>query len=520
MKPLISLGREIGKPLFFWLSLLLCIVPIAAQTPDECFFVAPTGPDPNDVYSYDVDENSLTDFDPIVFNIFFWGMNDLNGDPGWIALSEEHCLTSVSHLNRVFNEFGIYFKYKGMDTFNTEYYDMFEANGDNDFFDDAKTLDNQRTDAFNIYVASGGAPGGAAEDFYVPNLYVHHEFYFREGLMVHEIAHCLGLYHTFQDFWAGRVVPQYCGSCENEDYCEETVTRNPLDPNYNATFAGDRVTDTPAVPNFRIEWCRYNGYTPNECRNLPDPHYYEYVDSETFVYSGPGTDCLEFQYNIDAEDVKNYVSYSPAVPAGTDLFFRNFTAGQKIRMHESIAYDPLGQLAGAQTTVQALYEPYKGDYAANGAYLGPQVPPTFQPGFDYEFVSCGPYGDYPPPPDYNDTSFWYINGGMFNYSFPKDALPGQYDDIIHRNNFAIRIQQLDYNGPRNCFSTTGPASDGTVLKFEDGVFNTNVTIIPKDSTQINDPNLVNDLNPGLYKIEKNHSGGAVEETVILKQNDF
>ncbi len=165
-----------------------------------------------------------------------------------------------------------------------------------------------------------------------------------------------------------------------------------------------------------------------------------------------------------------------------------------------------------------LYEPYKGDYSAN-ATLGPNFEPTFQPGFDYEFVSCGPYGSYPPPLDYSDTSFWFVNAGLFNYIFNKDIPTTDYGTIIHKNNFSIRIAQLDNIQPRNCYSTTGTASSGLLMKFEDNTFNNNVTITAKDSLQINNPNLINDLPDGLYKIEKNHQDGGVEETVIYKGNN-
>jgi len=41
----------------------------------------------------------------------------------------------------------------------------------------------------------------------------------------------------------------------------------------------------------------------------------------------------------------------------------------------------------------------------------------------------------------------------------------------------------------------------------------------KDSTAINNPNLINELDPGLYKIGKNYEDGAVQEVVIFKDND-
>ncbi|MFT4669747.1 MAG: hypothetical protein ACI9M9_000764 [Flavobacteriaceae bacterium] len=50
----------------------------------------------------------------------------------------------------------------------------------------------------------------------------------------------------------------------------------------------------------------------------------------------------------------------------------------------------------------------------------------------------------------------------------------------------------------------------------DVIFNTNISITPQDSTAINNQNLVNDLQPGLYKIEKTYVDRAIKQTVILK----
>ena len=56
------------------------------------------------------------------------------------------------------------------------------------------------------------------------------------------------------------------------------------------------------------------------------------------------------------------------------------------------------------------------------------------------------------------------------------------------------------------------------MKFNDNVFNTNVTVTPKDSTQINNPDLIPALPSGLYKIDKTYEDGSNDETVIFKEN--
>lgn len=59
---------------------------------------------------------------------------------------------------------------------------------------------------------------------------------------------------------------------------------------------------------------------------------------------------------------------------------------------------------------------------------------------------------------------------------------------------------------------------GSVTLFNDGVFNNNVTITPKDSIGINNPVLIDELAPGLYNIIKDYEDGATQETVIFKEN--
>jgi hypothetical protein len=64
-----------------------------------------------------------------------------------------------------------------------------------------------------------------------------------------------------------------------------------------------------------------------------------------------------------------------------------------------------------------------------------------------------------------------------------------------------------------------PILGGKVIKFNDGIFNANVTITPKDSTGITDPNLIQSLDTGLYKLETNYVNGVDEQTVIYKSGN-
>ncbi|MCB0453497.1 MAG: hypothetical protein KDC94_11560 [Aequorivita sp.] len=60
---------------------------------------------------------------------------------------------------------------------------------------------------------------------------------------------------------------------------------------------------------------------------------------------------------------------------------------------------------------------------------------------------------------------------------------------------------------------------GRVIRFNNNIFNANVTITQKDSTEITDPQLIPNLDNGLYKIETNYGNGVDEETVIYKSGN-
>lgn len=77
-----------------------------------------------------------------------------------------------------------------------------------------------------------------------------------------------------------------------------------------------------------------------------------------------------------------------------------------------------------------------------------------------------------------------------------------------------------YLEPQRCYDNNDlPANGGKVTRFNDNIFNANVTITPQDSLGINNPNLILDLPNGLYSIEKEYLDGNYEQTVIIKDNN-
>lgn len=101
-----------------------------------------------------------------------------------------------------------------------------------------------------------------------------------------------------------------------------------------------------------------------------------------------------------------------------------------------------------------------------------------------------------------------------------------FNSITHPNHTAIQIMfqtslpETYGQNTRKCYDNWNKAPiGGSVTKFNDGIFNANVTITPQDSTSINNPNLLLQLDQGLYKIEKNYEDGAVNQQVIYKDNE-
>lgn len=527
MKTTISLGREIKISILFFLLILGNSTILFPQEEFICATPEYNSSELSGNFIHITDSTYFENTESLVFNVFFWGINEDNGYSS-NKLTIIDALHATAELNKKYNQFNIFFKYFGYDYINSsQFYTIYvncndpnDVNSDSCLYGDLPLFLHQNpeyvnTNAINIYIPKSTVGFGGA-GFYQDLRIVINSYSFENDnsrLINHEMGHVFRLGHT------------HGGWTASEPWCEH-VTRDindiddPNDPNdtyYNADVRGDAVHDTAAVPDFRNEGCEEAGYS-YPYTNCPESLRFLYIsDAPDCNYDNiNGMDCQGTPYQIFTEDVRNLMAYTYS-DCGQD-----FTLDQGAKIRENIGdsptrYNPVKNILG----LESLYQPYKGTYSTDGRIVGPDIPPTFQPGFDYEFVSCGPYGEYPPPPIYSDTSFWYINGGLFNYMFFKDIPREQYNNIIHKNNFAIRIAQvINLHPERNCYSVSGNASEGSVTKFEDNIFNNNITVTSKDSTEINSPTLINTLNPGLYKIEKVYPDGIIEEVVILKQNNM
>jgi hypothetical protein len=463
-------------------------------------------------------------------------------------LSEEEALESVANLNIAYNGLNVFFKYKGVgdyisppdlplkiyDPITSSCVDQYDANGDiiidphgygwlqrcerSGVYSHAQAQGYVEENSFNVYVPYAADFGGEGQPSNTTSIITYNAL--STPALVHEVGHNFRLWHTQSGYLQG--INQ--NTCERNENCEH-VTRDVSDSNYNANDRGDFVVDTAAVPDFVFEFCYRNGYYDpvydlilDECIVsgnavcFQDPDYDSLAYFDEFCnYISGSRDCQDVEYVILESDWKNFMSYSP------NLCKDNFTVGQEIRMRETIANDSGGRFSDAETSIATLYEPYKGSYYFAGPNLPVSEKPLLQPGFDYEFIECSGY--YPQPLGYNEN---------FSYN-PLHRISGFYADeqdygaITHPNHSAIRIEQVEialgHTNVQKCYNNFNKSpKGGKYTKFNDGVFNTNVTIQVMDSLQINNPNMIDNLQPGLYSIEKEYDNGAKEETVIIKGN--
>ncbi len=445
------------------------------------------------------DPTILDQFDPIVVNVKFWGINRPNGGGNDFPNREHESLTAIAKLNIYFNEYKIFFKYGGYEEFDSPIH-YWDQDGDgipdpdlNGFYILEQTYphisaleewasQNGKKDAnaVNVYLYGYGVFGGWGgypDKFTVGK----NSGAMTTPGMLHEMGHDLTLYHT--------------RSGSEHVTRKEFLPDGSINPSFNARTAGDRVEDTAAEP----------GYLRRSDGTYP------YIDANcNYIFGFQFDNSDEHEaYDPTPADVANILSDA------YDCVDYIVTVGQGIRAREALA---CGDYAPAIVPISSLYEPYSGEY------FDPNLPndvlykPLFQPGFEYRFLECD--CDCPEPVAYENINFSYTQYNIKEISkFEED-----YSKIYHPNHSAIGIkienEPIFWPQPRRCYDNPyRKPNSGSVTLFNDGIFNGNVTLMPKDSTGINNPNLIDELPSGLYVIDKIYSEGNTEQTVIQKSGN-
>lgn len=467
------------------------------------------GSDESGRYSYATDFENIS-YPNVLFNIHFWVLLEDQDESdmdnyNYVGPTEYDVLTAIANANKGMNKFGIFFKYDGVDVVNDSSLALVinpSTSNSNCLQSDypnhtpygtvgstiVNTPEIYPTDALNVYIMKESVCFGG----WGPS---HLLLISDDGLegpsFVHEMGHFLGLGHTR----GGNGNSQTPNNCEHVTR-DTTLLKDPNDPfapYFNADKRGDRVVDTPAVPDM-----------------YPNVAPYNY--NENCEYIGDAGDCQGSQYDFTSDDLKNTM--------GDGYYFDcteiRLTPGQGIRMREKITSANPNTVLGKIRSydMSPLYEPYKGQYFSVGPDLPYSERPLFQPGFNYKFVECN--GDYPQPSNYYDTSFW-SNYNNIVLGIGLDET--NYSIITHPNHTAIRIKQVQASAHKCYDNNNRMAIGGKVTKFHDNVINTNLTETNKDATAINDQNLIQDLETGLYKIDKNFEDGSTEEVIIFKENN-
>jgi hypothetical protein len=419
---------------------------------------------------------------PLVLKVHFYEV--MPSGPDVYPIMESTMLNAIAELNRNFNEFSIFFKYDGVDSFVSDtFYNIDNTEGSTEPSDlDDFLHDNGHFTEGAINIISVNSISNAIAYYRLGGNYVDFTSIVCETnsiddpqmpyVLTHEVGHNFNLRHTFFEH-----------STPNPGvFLRENVTRDPLSPNYNALTRGDGIIDTYATPKY---------YTKDNC-----------------IYTDNKVDDTDTPYSEHPPQAKNFMSYAHYCQ-------QEFTAGQGGYMRHYI--DLLANNVPSITALilypeSILYEPFRGEYYLAGPNLPESSAPAFQYGFDYVFVDTSQANVYNQPTPYTFTNFWsgaIVESYDINHNAP----------IIHRNHTAFKILQLDPT-PRMCYNNTNRTPKaGTLIKFLDGTLNSNVSITIKDSLQINDPDFIQNLDPGLYNVQKIYNDGTSKETIILKGNN-
>jgi hypothetical protein len=81
---------------------------------DTCATESIDVPDTAGEFSYSTAPLDLATDAPIVLNVFFWQVQEPDGSYGWGEFSEDKVLECIAKLNIFYNQFNIFFKYRGL----------------------------------------------------------------------------------------------------------------------------------------------------------------------------------------------------------------------------------------------------------------------------------------------------------------------------------------------------------------------------------------------------------------------
>ncbi len=443
---------------------------IKAQEPFSCDLIIEENYSHNTVLSENYDADTK-----YVLNIYFTFINyDDETSPGNLyggnSYGENDAMEIIKILNVEFNQFNIFFKYKG-----------FRVVNNTQMTNNLNNL-NGIPNMYNFYLLNSvgiGSGWAIMGNTLAKVTYSAYESVYREKAIIHEIGHLLNLAHTFQNSGINNPNNPPEGNCER-------VTRDLDSPYYNADIAGDRVHDTAA------------------CISLDSNNYANCV----YIYNPNITDC----HGTPFENVVpgNFMSYEANSTCGF-----HFTPGQGVRMRSHLQNPSYSHVPYTYNTIESLYEPFEIDYIPSNEIVSVETSElgegfalvcrinTMKHRFQKSF-------DYLVDPDEKSIN-------PLNYSI--NELP----EIAEIGNYKLTIFQVDHEitKPLNLYSRCVICNDepyvgGNIISTE-FMGSYNFTQQTLNQIQVSDPNLLQNLESEKYHIiKKETESGAIKQIVIYK----
>jgi hypothetical protein len=455
---------------------------------------------------------------PKVINVKFHGVHETDGTDSF-NINEERFLKIIASLNVNFNQFNIFFKYRGYNIINNSTYlygyfpNWVDYTTQQGYFDE---------NSINIMINNGGGytTGGGSNAITMTTQLsdantINGFSPFYDKQINYLMGFTLGLLPIdIRSYLNSTVVSNNIPTCVTAPFMykayfvsspgfllPENVTRDTNDlTNYNAENAGDMVADTQAC---------FDGFTQNYCTNPPFQNFMQHPDV---------VDPTQTMYNCTAVESHNFMLNSNygGIP-------NSFTSGQGARMRQFIISNPnrfnsvLNLLDSGDSDFSVLYEPfavsggngsndntttaYSKTYTTNSTNTGANVwncgPFTmrFQTGFDCEF--------YP----YNASTITQTPYQHLDYPTSTSV----------NVNIPILGEQIYQNVAPVCFYSFEPFTSGDV-KSLDNLGSSYFTQEELDKIKASDPKLFEELHSDKYHIiTKQTDSGFIDQKIIFKK---
>lgn len=447
---------------------------------------------------------------PMVLNVKFHGVHETDGSD-LHGINEERFLRIIASLNIKFNQFNIFFKYRGFNIIN-----------------DSGYVNNDFSNWVSIVTLSGDYDASAI------NIMINHQspyYVFVDGntsSMTTQVPDANNNYgiSPFYDFQPNYIMgsllsllPVDFGTSENMNYVTnnippcfpplpymkkanittvttEHVARSGI--NFNANTAGDMVADTQAC---------FHGFNYNYCDN-------------TFLQHPSVIDQTGVMYACTAVEKHNIMNGAINYGGEPD----SFTAGQGARMRQYIIsnatlFNPLLNLledGSGNSDISVLYEPFAiNDGSSNNgnnntAYSKTYVTNTLNTGANV--WNCGPF-----------TMRFQTGFDCEFYPYNASTIPqNPYQHLNHPTTTSISLkipilgQQIYQNVAPVCFYSFEPFTSGDIkslINLGQGVY----TQEQLDEIKASDPNLYDLLQSGKYHIiTKQTDSGFIDQKIIYK----